>query len=316
MADAPRSPPEWFTRSVTAHSDSQRVTVEGCPIHYLRWGDPKRPGLVLVPPSGGHAHWFAHVAPLLADQFHVVAIDPSGCGDSGRRSAYTQELITAEIAAVCEHCGMFRAGVKPTLVGHSAGAQFVVRAAMTFGERLLGVIAIDGLRYAELERDPAVKALKGPRPIGRPGRVHASLDEAVARFRLTPAPLGSIENGFVVDYIARHSFRQQDAGWISKFDPAHAATISLSIELRDVLKDLKCAAAAIYAEHTHLADESVADIMTELNDGLVTVFVIPGSSHYPQIDSPFSFVTAVKAVALTWKANARGAHDRGETPPR
>jgi hypothetical protein len=75
--------------------------------------------------------------------------------------------------------------------------------------------------------------------------------------------------------------------------------------LRDTLKDLKCAAAAIYAEHTHLADGSAVDIMTGLNEGRVPVFVIQGSSHYPQIDRPFSFVTAVKAVALTWMASAR-----------
>jgi len=305
MAGAAGPAPDWFTRAVTATRDSRRVTVEGCSIHYLRWGDPERPGLVLIPPSGGHALWFAHVAPLLADQFHVVAMDPSGCGDSGRRNAYTQELVTAEISAVCEDCDMFRAGVKPTLVGHSAGAPFAVRAALAFGERLLGVIAIDGLRYAELDRDPAIKALKGPRPIGRLARVYASLDEAIARFRLTPAPVVPIENGFVVDYIARNSFCQKEAGWISKFDPAHAATVSLALELRDMLKDLKCAAAAIYAEHTHLADGSVADIMTRLNDGRVTVFVIPGSNHYPQIDSPFSFVTAIKSVALTWVVNAR-----------
>ena len=304
MADAFGSPPDWFTRAVAIKPDSRRVMVEGCSIHYLRWGDPKRPGLVLIPPSGGHAYWFAHVAPLLADQFHVVSIDPSGCGDSGRRDAYTQDLISAEIAGVCEDCGMFRAGVKPTLVGHSAGAQCAVRAAAAFGERLLGVVAIDGLRYAELDRDPAIKALKGPRSAGRPARVYASLEEAVVRFRLTPAPRIPIENGFVIDYIARHSFRQTEAGWVAKFDSAQAGTIDLALELRDTLKDLKCAAAAIYAEHTHLADESVADAMTELNEGRVPVFVIPGSSHYPQIDGPFAFVTALKAVALTWMASA------------
>jgi pimeloyl-ACP methyl ester carboxylesterase len=306
MAGASSASPDWFTRAITAKRDSQRVTVEGCSIHYLRWGDPTRPGLALIPPSGGHAHWFAHVAPLLADQFHVVALDPSGCGDSGRRDAYTRDLVSAEIAAICEDCGMFRASVKPTLVGHSAGAQFAVRAALAFGERLLGVMAVDGLRYAELDRDPAVKALKGPRPMGRQARAYASLDEAVAHFRLAPAPLAPIENGFVIDYIARHSFRERAGGWISKFDPAQAATIGLALELRDTLKDLKCAAAVIYAERTHLADESAADIMTELNDGRVPVFVIPGSSHYPQIDSPFSFVTAIKAVALTWMANSSG----------
>jgi hypothetical protein len=38
-------------------------------------------------------------------------------------------------------------------------------------------------------------------------------------------------------------------------------------ELYIGLEDLKCAAAAICAEHIHLADGSVAEIMTELNKG-------------------------------------------------
>ena len=91
--------PEWFTRAVSTPGESRFVDVEDCAIHYLRWGDPRRPGLVFVPPSGGHAHWFDHVAPAFAEQFHVVAMDPSGCGDSGRRETYGQALITAETDA-------------------------------------------------------------------------------------------------------------------------------------------------------------------------------------------------------------------------
>ena len=86
---------------------------------------------------------------------------------------------------------------------------------------------------------------------------------------------------------------------------AQGASIGLAFELRDVLKDLKCHAAAIYAEHTHLADETVADRMTELNNGEVPVFVIPGTSHFPAIDSPFAFVAAIKGVVLTWIAADR-----------
>jgi pimeloyl-ACP methyl ester carboxylesterase len=299
------TPPEWFTRAITAPRESRFVDVEGCSIHYLRWGDPARPGLVLVPASGGHAHWHAHVAPLFADQFHVVAIDLAGCGDSGRRAAYTQELMTAEIMTVCEDSGMFAAGVPPTLIGHSASAQFAVRAAMAHDAALLGVIAMDGLRYTELEKDHAIKILKGPRPAPRPARVYASLDEAIARFRLAPTPLIPVGNGFVVDYIARHSFGAVEGGWASKYDMAQGASITLAFELKGILKNLSCRAAAIYAEHTHLADETVADRMSELNDGLVPVFIIPGTSHYAAIDSPFAFVAAIKGVVLTWIAEVK-----------
>ncbi len=306
--------PEWFKRAITASRESRFVDVGGCAIHYLRWGDPTRPGLVFVPPSGGHAHWFAHVAPLFADQFNVVSIDLAGCGDSARRAAYTKEMMTAEIIAVCEDAGMFAATVPPTLVGHSAGAQYAVRAAMAHDTALLGVISIDGLRYAELEKDHAIKILSGPRPAPRPARVYASLDEAAARFRLTPTPLIPVGNAYIVDYIARHSFRVVEGGWTSKYDMAQGASVTLAFELKDVLKDLKCRAAAIYAEHTHLADETVADRMTELNNGQVPVFVIPGTSHYPAIDSPFAFVAAIKGVVLTWVAETR--RSSVPSPPR
>jgi pimeloyl-ACP methyl ester carboxylesterase len=305
LTEDQNTPPEWFTRAIAAPRESRFVDVEGCAIHYLRWGDPARPGLLFVPASGGHAHWYAHVAPLFADQFNVVAIDLAGCGDSGRREAYTQATMNAEIMAVCADAGMFAAAVPPTLVGHSAGAQFAVRAAMAHDDALLGVIAIDGLRYAELEKDQAVKILSGPRPAPRPARVYAELDEAIARFRLMPAPLQPVGNDFVVDYIARHSFRQVEGGWAAKYDMAQGASITLAFELKDVLKDLKCRAAALYAENTHLADATVADKMTDLNNGEVTVFVIPGTSHYPAIDSPFAFVAAIKGIALTWIAVAR-----------
>ena len=294
------SAPEWFTRAVGAPRDSRFVDVAGCSIHYLRWGDAKRPGLVFIPAGGGHAYWFAHVAPLLADQFHVVALDPAGCGDSGRRDVYTQQAITAEIMAVCADAKMFAAELPPTLVGHSAGAPCAVRAAMAHGHALLGVISIDGLRCAELAKDHAIKILNGPRPSPRPARIYPTLEAAVARFRLMPTPLLPIANRYVVDHIATHSFRRVEGGWASKYDATQGCTISLALELKDVLKDLKCRAAAIYAEHTHLADETVADRMTALNDGTVPVFIMPGTSHYPHIDSPFAFVVAIKAIVLTW----------------
>lgn len=297
------APPEWFTRAVSTPGESRFVEVEGCAIHYLSWGEPLKPGLVFVPPSGGHAHWFDHVAPLFADQFHVVAMDPAGCGDSGRRKAYTSELITAEIAGVVADARLLAAEAPPTLVGHSAGAQFAVRAALAHGETLLGVIAVDGLRYARLEKDHAIKVLEGARPAPRPPRVYDSLDEAVARFRLTPAPLAEIDADHVLEHIARHSFRQVDGGWVSKHDAAQAGPITLAFELLAALKDLRCRAASLYAEHSHLADETASSAVAAATDGKVTAFHIPGTTHYPMIDSPFAFVAAVKGVALTWIAD-------------
>ncbi len=296
--------PEWFKRSIATPHESRFVEVAGCSVHYLRWGNPDSPGLLFVPGSGGHAHWFSHVAPLFADQFHVISMDNGGCGDSGRRTQYTRELIIEEIMGVCADSGMLAAATPPILAGHSIGGQHVVRTAMAHGKSLTGVIAVDALRYAELESDSAVKALKGPRPAPRPAPIYSDYESAVARFRLTPAPAIEIQATYVLDHIARHSVREVVSGWTWKFDNALGSIASLGMELKDHLADLSCNAAAIYGERTHLADETMLKTMTAATKGEVPVFVIPGSSHYPMIDSPLAFVAAVKGVALAWVAAA------------
>jgi len=299
------SPPAWFTRAITAPYESRVVEVDGCPIHYLRWGDKRRPGLLLVPASGGHAHWWSHLAPLFADQFHVVAIDIAGCGDSGRRSFYETEQIVAEIIAVCADSGMFEADIPPVLLGHSGGAQFALRAAIAHHEKLLGVISIDGLRYARLAKDNGIAILDGPRAVPRPAKIHASFEEAVSRFRLSPAPQVPVGHDYIVDHIARRSYREVEGGWQLKYDPAQILALNLSLDIKDRLAGLGCRAAAIYAEHTHIAEADVHDALDAMTGGTVPVFVMPGTSHYPPIDSPLAFVSTVKAILLSWIAERR-----------
>ena len=93
------SPPGWFSTAVATEPDDCMVRVKGCDIHYLRWGDVDRPGLVLVHGGAAHAHWWSFIAPLLAPQHHVVALDLSGHGDSGRRAVYAIETWADEVMA-------------------------------------------------------------------------------------------------------------------------------------------------------------------------------------------------------------------------
>jgi pimeloyl-ACP methyl ester carboxylesterase len=296
------NPPDWFTRALAQPATSHFVEVRGCRIHFAQWGDRARPGLLFVPASGGHAHWFDHIAPLLADRFNVVAVDLSGCGDSGRRPEYSQDFITAEIMGVLAASGMLDVRTPPTLVGHSAGAQFALRAAIANDRALLGVISVDGLRYARLEKDHAIRIFAEGRPPARPARVYADFDEAVARFRLAPAPLVPIDAPHIIGHIARHSFRPVDGGWTSKFDTAQGMTIDLAFELLDRLKAYRCHTAAIVAEHSHLADETASDVIGAASQGRTVVLTMPGATHYPLIDNPLAFVAAIKGVVLTWIA--------------
>ncbi|MDE2301556.1 MAG: alpha/beta hydrolase [Sphingomonadales bacterium] len=301
-ANPPACPPAWLTRALASAGESCLVEVAGTPIHYLRWGARANPGLALIAGAGGHAHWFDAIAPLLAEQYHVIAIDPGGCGDSGHRAAYATELVITEIMAACADAGLLSAPAAPVLVGHSAGGQFALRAALAHGAALRGVIALDALRYAELPGDPALRPREA-RPMRAP-RLHADRASAVARFRFTPEPRVPIGLPALTDAIAGHSVREYPGGWGWKFDPGFGAILSAGLDLRDRLGEIRCRVAAIYGEHTHIAGPDAVARVGALGGGRVATFVIPGAGHYPMLDSPLACVAALRGVLAAWDACA------------
>src|SRR5579863_10060960 len=127
LAGAPPPAPRWFFDVTGQMPESRFVTVEGARIHYLRWGDPSRPGILLVHGNAAHAYWWSFIAPFLARDYHVAAMDFSGMGDSGWRAphgesgGYSMELFAREQLAVCEDAGMFAVGEPPVIVAHSFG---------------------------------------------------------------------------------------------------------------------------------------------------------------------------------------------------
>ena len=56
MSDNTMAVPDWFQRAVSTPREDRTVAVDGCPIHYLRWGNPAKPGVLLVASTGAHAH--------------------------------------------------------------------------------------------------------------------------------------------------------------------------------------------------------------------------------------------------------------------
>ena len=135
-----REQPRWFLEAVNTPCDHGYVEVQGTRIHYLEWGDNRKPGLVLVHGGAAHAHWWSFIAPQLTHHYHVVAIDLSGHGDSGRRQVYGSELWAEEIMRVAEYAGMTR---PPIVVGHSMGGFVSLTSAMLYGDRLAGTILLD-----------------------------------------------------------------------------------------------------------------------------------------------------------------------------
>jgi pimeloyl-ACP methyl ester carboxylesterase len=283
--------PDWFTAALADAGEPGEVDVADTPIRYLRWGDRTRPGVVLVHGGAAHARWWDHLAPFLAAHHHVVALDLSGHGDSGRRERYHPGTWADEVLAVADDAGVTG---PPVLVGHSMGGFVSIVAAARHGERLAGAIIVD----SPVRRpDPEVQESRSGRMFRAP-KTYPSLDEGVQHFHLVPPQ--PVVAPYVVEHVARHSLRETDAGWTWKFDPFVFGGFS-PFMFGEYLAEARCRMAVVHGELSPIVDRDITDHMSELLGRNAPFVEIPQAYHHLILDQPLAFVSAVRALLSDWE---------------
>jgi pimeloyl-ACP methyl ester carboxylesterase len=291
--------PKWFEDAVGAHYDTRFAECEGAKIHYQSWGDPSKPGLLLVHGNGAHAHWWDFVAPYLTHDYHVVAMTFSGMGDSGWRETYTMETFAREQLAVCEAAGLFAHAEKPIIVSHSFGGFVTILTGAEYGERFTGIVIVDS------PVNPPDRPRRGPPAGVRGNKVYPTLEAALARFRL--APLQPCENHYILDYIARWSLKKKPLpdgsgdGWSWKFDPSIWQRFSVSKAPQELLKQTRCRIALFKGDKSVIWDEDVGDYMRDLLNRQVPFIEIPEARHHVMLDQPLAFVAALRTMLQEWR---------------
>lgn len=308
LAGSPPPAPRWFA-DITQHAPESRfVTVQGARIHYLRWGDAAKPGILLVHGNAAHAYWWSFIAPFLARDYHVAAMDLSGMGDSGWRAphgdagGYSMELFAAEEMAVLEDAGMFAPAEPPVIVAHSFGGFVTMKAAAEHGARLGGIVIIDSPVNPPVRGDNG----RGGDPADHKPRAHniyPSLAAALARFRLMPPQL--CENLFLLDWVARHSLKEVagadgEPGFTWKFDPAIWRHFSIG-ETSTLLKATRCRVAVFRGEHSVLMPPRIGDYIFDLLDRAAPVVEIPEAQHHVMLDQPLALVASLRALLADWE---------------
>ena len=282
--------PSWFSAAIGSKPDEDYVDVDGTPIHTLSWGDRGNPGLVFVHGGAAHAHWWSFIAPLFAHEWHAVALDLSGHGDSGRRTAYGHDLWAKEVMSVAQFAGF---PGPPVVVGHSLGGMVTIQTAATYGSDLAGAVIVD----APVRRpSPEAEEGRSGRAFRRPG-VYATEHEALSHFRLIPPQ--PADNEFLIDWIARHSLHETEAGWTWKFDPVlFQGTI---VPLRDQLASIRCRVALFTGELSVIVPPDTAEYMYDLMGRVAPVIPIPEAHHHLMLDQPLAFVAALRTLLADWE---------------
>lgn len=292
--------PEWFHDALAVPREEGYVESGGCQVHYFRWGDPSKPGVLMLHGFLAHARCFAFIAPFLANDYHVVAYDFSGMGDSGVRESYPDEVRLKELVDVAEQTGLFASGHKPTIIAHSYGGSIGLLAMEHYHERFRRLVICDLMtlrperliaRHEEMGEPPAKEDK-------RPNRVYPDYETARGRFILSPPQ--KVNEPYLTDYMAFHSMKEVEDGWTWKFDPSvfersddlHERILRQGFRIAEAPGDM----VIVYGEESELFDADSAAYIVECGGGHIPMIGIPDARHHLMLDQPVAFACVLRTL--------------------
>lgn len=192
-------------------------------LNYVDWGNPDAPPLLLVHGGRDHARSWDWVAEELRHDWHIIAPDLRGHGDSAWSpdGNYEMSAFVYDIAQLIHQLGL----APVTIIAHSMGGNIATRYAGLYPENVRKLVNIEGLGLSpamQAERD-ALGIQKRFRQwiedkrnaAGRTPKRYPNIEAAYERMKT--------ENAYLTDEQARHLTvhgisRNEDGTWSWKFD--------------------------------------------------------------------------------------------------
>jgi len=192
-------------------------------LHYVDWGNPGAPPLLLVHGGRDHCRNWDWVAQVLRKDWHVLAPDLRGHGDSqwSPDGSYSLAAYIYDLAQLIHQQEL----APVTIVAHSLGSMITLRYAGIYPDSVAKLVAIEGLGIA-----PRTMVERAKQPIG--DRMRRWIDEQRSLSGRLPRRYASIEdalhrmqeaNRFLspeqARHLTQHGVNQNEDGTYSwKFD--------------------------------------------------------------------------------------------------
>ena len=278
---------DWFNESILIKPIAKQIEVHKKSINYLVWGDQGKPGLFFIHGYSSHAHWWDFVAPAFIDNYCVVAIDLSGCGDSDHRDEYSLEIFADEIKSVCDDMGWAHAD----FIAHSMGGSISLNATSIYPKLFKSLTLLDSIVVLPPEK---VRGFSSGNSMIRADFIYDDKDSAIESFRLIPPQ--PCNNEYLLKHIAVNSFKQRDDGWVLKSDGKIMKTYQ-SKDLTDILMSNQCPINIVYGLMSQIFTQDILDYTLYVgNIPDERVIGIPGTMHHLFVDDPISTIEAIKKL--------------------
>jgi pimeloyl-ACP methyl ester carboxylesterase len=208
-------------------------------LHYVDWGNRDKPPLLLVHGGRDHCRNWDWVAEALRDEWHIIAPDLRGHGDSqwSTDGSYTLAGHVYDLAQLIHQQRL----APVTVIAHSLGGVIALRYAGIYPETVARLVAIEGLGPP-----PAILAQRAAKPIhqrmdewileqrglaGRLPRRYASIEDAFKRMQEENPHLTAEQ----ARHLTVHGVNQNEDGTYSwKFDNYVRSWLPYDMPSRDV----------------------------------------------------------------------------------
>jgi len=262
-------------------------------LHYVDWGNDAAPPLLLVHGGRDHCRSWDWVAEELRHDWHVIAPDLRGHGDSAwsPEGNYNMQAYIYDLAQLIHQLKL----APVTIVSHSLGGNICLRYTGLYPGNVRKLVAIEGLgpspnMIAEREKTPWQdrfrRMIEDKRALsGRQPKRYESLDQAYARMKE--------ENSFLSEEQARHLTingiaRNEDGTYSWKFDNYLRVWNSVDITLEQIHElwaSITCPTLLLYGEKSWASDPAKDGRMKYFGNAEVKLFPDAGHwLHHDQFD--------------------------------
>ena len=259
-------------------------------LHYVDWGNPDAPPLLLMHGGRDHCRNWDWVAQALCKDYHVIAPDLRGHGDSAWSASghYTMANYIYDLAQVVHQQKL----APVSIIAHSLGGNIALRYAGVYPENVRRLVAIEGLgpgprQGAQSDQTPIAERMRvwideTRANAGRQPRRYPTLDAARTRMREENAHLTDEQ----VTHLTEHGVNQNEDGTYSwKFD-ANVRLWPPYDMTRDAIAGLwsriACPTMLIYGTESwarNPAEDGRADYFQNAE-----VLAVPGAGHWVHHD--------------------------------
>jgi pimeloyl-ACP methyl ester carboxylesterase len=280
---------------------SQSYISQRLRLHYVDWGNPTAPPLLLIHGGQDHCRNWDWVAQELRGDYHIIAPDLRGHGDSAWSPSgeYGMSAYVYDIAQLIHQQNL--APVR--IIAHSMGGNVALRYAGVYPDTVTKLVSIEGL-------GPSPAMMRRREETSAPKRLRSWIEQKRGFAGRTPRRYATIEDAFhrmqeenrhltpeQARYLTVHGAAQNEDGTYSwKFDNycrSNSPTDLAPKDLHEVWSNIACPVLFVNGKESWASNPEKDGRMKHFRDGSVIEF--EGAGHWVHHDRLDAFLETVRA---------------------